>query len=250
MNNGYIALIDSGIGGISLLLELIKLLPNERFLYFGDNKNAPYGNKNKRQLLDLTLSNIDYIKRYNVKVLVVACNTLSANFLEEIRVYSNLPTFGVFPPVEKAITMGGKTLLLATNLTSEKYRSYRNIEVVGLNDLANKIESNIFSIDNLTICDMFRQSGLIDKKSYYDTIILGCTHYFFVKNKIFDHFRPRKILMGETFASLRVKKYLESQKSLGKHYINSVLFIGENAIINERFYNLCGQKDINFYKKN
>ena len=49
MNNGYIALIDSGIGGISLLLELIKLLPNERFLYFGDNKNAPYGNKNKRQ---------------------------------------------------------------------------------------------------------------------------------------------------------------------------------------------------------
>ena len=250
MNDGYIALIDSGIGGVSLLLELIKILPNERFLYFGDNKNAPYGNKNKRQLLDLTLSNVDYIKRYNVKVLVVACNTLSANFLNEIKAYSNLPTFGVFPPVEKAVLMGGRTLLLATNLTSEKYKFYKNIDVVGLNDLASKIESNIFSLDNLNIYDVLEQSKFIDKKFYYNTVILGCTHYFFVKNKIFDHFRPRNILRGETFASLQIKSFLKSQKSLVKHYTNSVLFIGENAKTNKQFYDLCGQKCLNFYKKN
>ena len=64
MNDGYIAILDSGIGGVSVLLELIKLLPNERYLYFGDNHNAPYGNKSLSQLLRITEKNIDYIKQY------------------------------------------------------------------------------------------------------------------------------------------------------------------------------------------
>ena len=76
MNDGYIAILDSGIGGISVLLELIKLLPNERYLYFGDNHNAPYGNKSLSQLLRITEKNIDYIKQYKIKALIFACNTL------------------------------------------------------------------------------------------------------------------------------------------------------------------------------
>ena len=79
MNNQYIAVIDSGIGGISVLRELIKSFPCEKFLYFGDNKNTPYGNKSKRDLLNLAIHNINILKSYPIKAIVLACNTLSVN---------------------------------------------------------------------------------------------------------------------------------------------------------------------------
>ena len=82
MNNDYIAVLDSGIGGISVLNELLKLMPNQNFIYFGDNKNAPYGSKNLKTLLELTKSNLDYLtSSFNLKGLVLGCNTLSVNFL-------------------------------------------------------------------------------------------------------------------------------------------------------------------------
>ena len=85
MHNGFIALLDSGIGGISVLKELVNRFPNESFLYFGDNLNAPYGNRNKYDMLSLVMKNIDEIKRYPLKAIVLACNTLSVNLIAEIK---------------------------------------------------------------------------------------------------------------------------------------------------------------------
>ena len=90
MNNRFIAVLDSGVGGLSVLSVLEKKFPNERFLYFGDNGNAPYGNRSKQNLLSITLKNIDYIKSYDVKAIVVACNTLSVNIIYNIKEYSGL----------------------------------------------------------------------------------------------------------------------------------------------------------------
>ena len=101
MNNQSIAVIDSGFGGISVLHKLVEKFPNEHFIYFGDNDNAPYGNLSKTNLLRLVIKSIDFVKGYNVKGIVLACNTLSVNLFMEIKEYSGLPTFCTFPPVEK-----------------------------------------------------------------------------------------------------------------------------------------------------
>ena len=106
MTDSFVAVLDSGIGGISLLKSLARALPEKRFLYFGDNSNAPYGNKTKEELFKLTAQNIDYIKQYNIDALVLGCNTLSVNLIDEIKNYSKLPVFGVFPPIERAKEFG------------------------------------------------------------------------------------------------------------------------------------------------
>ncbi len=245
MNDGYIALIDSGVGGISLLIELLKELPNEKYLYYGDNHNAPYGSKNISLLREITFRNIDYIKRYKVKLLVVACNTLSVNLLKEIEDYSGIKTFGVFPPVEKAILQGGKKLLLATERTAENYKGIKGLATVGLKTLAGDIEDNMFNLDCLSLQEKFNQisQNFVNEKFYYDTVILGCTHYFFVKNQIFDHLRPRKIIFGESFTAKKIKNYLKNSKSSVKIKQNQIIFIGENAKLNQKFYNFYTQKN-------
>ena len=136
MRNDFIAVIDSGIGGISVLNTLTKNLEGERFLYFGDNDNAPYGNKSKRELLSLTMRNIDYVKSFGVKAIVLACNTLSVNLIDEVKNYSGVAVFGIFPPIESLVMSGGETLLLATVRTAERYVGIKGVHSVGLPTLA------------------------------------------------------------------------------------------------------------------
>lgn len=242
MNNGYIAVLDSGIGGISLLKELEKIMPNERYLYFGDNLNAPYGSKNIKTLKTLTEKNIDLIKRYNVKVIALGCNTLSVNLLREIEDYSSVKTFGVFPPVEGAI-INGKTLLLATERTAEKYQAIPNLITIGLKHLAIDIETNAFCLDKICFSKHLYNKDLAPRDlRLCQTVILGCTHYNFIKNKIFDHLKPQKIISGEIFTARQVKFYLENQKSLVNYKRNEVLFVGESAKFNKLFYETSGQR--------
>ena len=241
MKREFIAVLDSGIGGISLLRELIKVMPNENYLYFGDNDNAPYGSKNIRTLKTITEKNIDLIKRYNVKVLALGCNTLSVNLLSDIENYSGIKTFGVFPPVESAI-LNGKTLLLATERTAERYKKIPNLLSVGLKDLAGDIERNAFSLNKVNFERHLNLVGL-DMKNIkdYKTVILGCTHYNFIKNKISAHLKPQKFLSGEFFTAKQVEKFLKTTKSLVKYKRYQVLFVGANYKQNRLFFEKSGQ---------
>jgi len=237
MNDGYIAILDSGIGGISVLLELIKLLPNERYLYFGDNHNAPYGNKSLSQLLRITEKNIDYIKQYKIKALIFACNTLSVTILDKIKEYAKVPVFGVFPPVETAVMNGGNVLLLSTCRTAEKFKNNAKFTALGLRDLANEIENNCFSLDEFDfLCGLTDLERKIIYKKPYETVVLGCTHYFFIKNKIFDHLKPQKILGGENFTAKKVFDFIKSQKTLVKNKGFEVFFVGKNQERNKKFF--------------
>ena len=131
MKNEFIAVIDSGIGGISVLSSLIKLMPNERYLYFSDSKNLPYGNKSVDCLWQITERNLEEILRYEIKALVVGCNTLSVNLLDKISSYSKVETFGVFPPVTKSLNYSKNSLLLWNRRACVKQlsRKYRKTQI-------------------------------------------------------------------------------------------------------------------------
>lgn len=243
MRKGYIAVLDSGIGGISLLYELEKFLPNEKFLYLGDNANAPYGNKTKEQLLALTKRNIDYLKTYKIKAIVLGCNTLSTNLEREIIDYSGLPVFGVYPPIDE-IKKGEKTLLLATKRTAEKYSENVDLTVVGLEGLAKEIEEKKFDLKSVNFSQILRKETgwkKVDRIGYFHTVILGCTHYNFIKNEILDHFRPQKVISGQYFTAQKVAGWLANNKSLENNRGFSVSFIGAHAKENYAFYVSGGQ---------
>ncbi len=242
MSDTFIAVLDSGIGGISVLRDIVNEFPNEKYLYLGDNKNAPYGNKSVDELWRLTKKNINIIKGYPVKCLVVGCNTLSVNLIDKIRKHVKVPTFGVFPPVKECLNTE-KTLLLSTVKTAKRFTSNENLHVVGLKDLVKDIEYNVFNLDRIDFDYNLQQveGSCVNKKGYYDTVILGCTHYCFIKNKIFDHFCPKKIISGNNFTVKEVKHFLKNCKSPVNKNDFSVNFIGESACFNQKFYNSSGQ---------
>lgn len=245
MNNGYIGVLDSGVGGISTLLELIKVMPNERYLYFGDNKNAPYGNRTERDLLSLTARNIFYLGTFGLKAIVLACNTLSVTVSENLRSIINVPTFGVFPPVEKAALSGERTLLLATPRTIENYHRtarYDNVYPVALPNLAATIENDAGNLENADVDGELTRAltldGLsaYDKAGAFDNVILGCTHYAFVENKIFNHFKPKILSNGNFYTAKLVRKKLKTLKSSVNNKGFELTFVGENARFNETFF--------------
>lgn len=234
MENMKIALLDSGIGGLSVLRELDKVLSNTTLIYLGDNQNAPYGNKSIPDLWSLTLNNLELIKEQKVDLLVLGCNTLSVNLIDRIEDYLSIKTIGTFPPVESSIVKGEKTLLLSTVATAKKFTSLNGLTICGLENLAGDIETNLFSLDKVNLREHFR--SLPSEKKHFDVVILGCTHYEFLKKQIFNHFQPKKISSGVELAVGQVLKCLKSVKSLEKKRQNEVLFIGKSKDINQKFY--------------
>lgn len=237
MCDDYIAVIDSGIGGLNVLFKLLEKYPNEKFLYYSDSKNAPYGNKNLEELYDIARINIDYVKKFGVKALVVGCNTLSSNLLKEISEYSRVPTFGVTPPIDYAIKHYNRILLLATVMTAKKYKGGNRFDVVGMRDLAEDIEKNCFNLDSVDFIDHLANRSVgscSNKKGWYDAIILGCTHYNFIKNLIFDHLKPQVIISSEDFLPIITYEDTKNKKSLGKTRRFEVLFVGDDAGRNKK----------------
>ena len=272
MNDGYIAVIDSGIGGLSVLYELIKEMPNEKFIYYGDNNNAPYGNRTKRDLLGLTTDIIVKLSRFKLKGVVLACNTLSTSILTDLNErFLNLKIFGVFPPVEILTLRKRKTLLLCTPNTSRLYKNSEYLTVLPMQGLASDIEKNAFNLDAvdfskhvISCCDALNSSlttfdttltttskNCLPKlqKGSFEVVVLGCTHYFFIKNKIFNHFQPQMIVRGETFTAKKVGRELKHIKSLVKTKGNNILYYGDCAITNKKIFDLLINNSVKNLKK-
>ena len=99
-----IGVIDSGIGGFSVARKVQKLLPNERVVFFGDTARTPYGSKSPETIKRFSFQIVDYLMEYDVKMIVIACNTISATCLQDLRErYPNVPIVGIIEPIAKKI---------------------------------------------------------------------------------------------------------------------------------------------------
>lgn len=190
-----IAVFDSGMGGISVLKEMVKLMPEEDFIYFGDSKNAPYGTKTMDQVRSLTFSNIEYLlERYHAKAIAVACNTATSAAVRPLRgMYPDLPIVGVEPAIKPAVESGPhpRVLVMATPYTiqGEKfsrlkaaYEASSTIYPLACPGLMEFVERGELYGEDLEyflhkIMDPYLEKGI-------DCIVLGCTHYPFVADTI------------------------------------------------------------------
>ena len=116
-----IGVFDSGVGGISVLRELVALMPNENFIFYGDSKNAPYGTKTLEEVRKLTLADAEYLRSRNVKALVVACNTATSAAIHILRekYQKEIPVIGIEPALKPAVSVkeNSRVLVMATPMT-------------------------------------------------------------------------------------------------------------------------------------
>ena len=177
-----IGLIDSGIGGLSLLKNLVSKYPNENYIYVADNLNMPYGNKSTKFLRSRILELIDYlVDTFNVKLVILACNTASVTSLEYVRKHSKVEVLGL--DISGLVMQDSK--IICTKLTA---KHYQNLNVYPFNNLATSIEQNIF--DRYTL-ERKIKNALSRGQINENNIILGCTHYELVKD-IFKQANPEK----------------------------------------------------------
>lgn len=193
MDNRPIGVFDSGLGGVSVLKTFVEMLPDESFVYYGDNKNAPYGEKTKQQIADLSADCCRFLQGNDVKAIVIACNTATAASIERLETEFETPILGMEPAVREAdkVDGDGKILVMATRGTLSLERYNERVKELGL--VGHTIEVPAGDIVLLV------EGGKAQTEEMRDTvykllsphsgekvkaIVLGCTHFVQVKNII------------------------------------------------------------------
>jgi len=191
MNDNPIGVFDSGIGGLTVLKEIIELLPKESTVYLGDTARVPYGTKSRETVIGYSLENSSFLVNKGVKLIVTACNTASAYAINELRAAFDVPVIGVIEPGARAALSAssqGKIGVIGTEGTIGTH-AYSKV-IKGIRSTAAVIEKP---------CPLFVplvEEGFIDEEATaliaekyleglkgreIDTLVLGCTHYPLLK---------------------------------------------------------------------
>lgn len=225
MDNRPIGIFDSGVGGLTVASRIMNQLPNEKIVYFGDTARVPYGSKSKETVTKFAKQDVRFLLSKNVKAVIIACNTVSSNSLEELKNTFSIPIFGVvIPGAEEAAktTKNCKIGVIATSATvrSDAYRK----EILKTNPNA-----EVFS----KACPLFvplAEEGWADEEitrltaekyisellqKGIDTIVMGCTHYPLLRNCIKKVVGSEITLVDPAYdTSIVVKQYLEQNSLL------------------------------------
>ena len=188
-DNRPVGVFDSGFGGASTLRNMLLELPFERFIYYGDNKNAPYGDRPEEEILFLSEAAADFLLHKGVKTLVVACNTATSASIKLLRQKLDVPVVSVEPAIKPACERpgDGKVLMLATAATTRlsRYRALKarmpdpdRVIDVGCSGVVERIERGV--TDETAFDDIFSEKLGPYEGMKIDGIVLGCTHYPFI----------------------------------------------------------------------
>ncbi len=201
-----IGFMDSGVGGISVLKEAVDIMPNEDFVYIGDSANAPYGTKDTMTIKELTYNVVKtLINEHHIKGLVVACNTATSAAVRDLRnLYPNFPLVGIEPAIKPAVlhNHGGEILVMATPMTiaQEKFKNllklYENQAViipVPCKGLMEFVEAGI--VEGPELDKYFKSTLSPYLNEITESIVLGCTHYPFLKKEIISYLQRDDITL-------------------------------------------------------
>lgn len=228
MNNNPIGILDSGIGGVTVLKEILKLLPNENYIYYSDSINNPYGEKTKEEVTSCVEKIINLFIKNNCKAVVFACNTATALAIDNIREkYPELIIIGI-EPAYKMVHDNAKdknTLVMATPATIESerflklYHNYDNGKTILLpcDGLANLIESGKTKQINEYL-------NVNLPKEKVEVVVLGCTHYPLIKDEIRSILGDVIFYDGGNGVARQLKKLLEENNLISNNSKGSISF--------------------------
>ncbi len=194
MKKKVIAIFDSGVGGLTVLKEASRQLPSESFLYFADKENVPYGPKSRQEILDLTLQAVEQmLKSYQLKALVIACNTATSAAVAHLRQTYDFPIIGMEPAIKPALNSlkDRKVLVLATAFTLKENKFHTLVERLGAKDQVEAVatgelvrfaEEAVFDRSSIEGYLINRLAG-IDLHGF-GLVVLGCTHFVYYRDTI------------------------------------------------------------------
>ena len=224
-----IGFFDSGIGGLTVLNEALKILPNENYIYYADSDHVPYGNKSKEEIKKYVFDAVSFLSKKKIKSLVIACNTATSVTIDDLRKSFSFPIIGMEPAVKPAISISNnkRVLVFATELTLKepKFNNLVNqvdkgqqVDFIPLQGLVTLAEN--FEFDHLVIQNYLREKLENVDLQKYGTIVLGCTHFPYFKKEI-SEFIPRQIQIidGNKGTVAHLKNKLEGGEGNGNGQI-------------------------------
>ena len=240
-----IGFFDSGIGGITVLHDAVKMLPKEDYIYYADTLNVPYGPKPKDEVKKYVFNAIEFIYQQGVKAIVIACNTATSIAIEELRAKYSIPIIGmepaVKPAVEKNKNADKRILVTATAMTLKEEKLQNlitkldNEHIVDLLPLPGLVEfAERFEFDEKTVLPYLQEQLFKYDLRNYETVVLGCTHFSFYKD-IFRKLLPSyvNIIDGNIGTVKNLKRILEEMNSLNEGSGN-ITFYNSGTKIEEK----------------
>ena len=194
LKNAPIGFFDSGLGGLSVLRKALEMMPNENYIYYGDSKHAPYGEKTPQEIRSLSFNAIEFLIKKGAKAIVIACNTATSAAAHDLReYYKDIPIIGIEPALKPAIKLHetGSVIVMATKATltqekfknlMDKYGEHREVIPLPCPGLVEFIEAG--NLEGEEVKNFLREklNPYMDRE--ISSIVLGCTHYPFVKDVI------------------------------------------------------------------
>lgn len=251
--NKKIGIFDSGIGGVTVLKEILKLLPNEDYLFYSDSKNNPYGDKTEEEIKKICDNIIETLIKKECKVIVIACNTATAIAVDYLRKkYDNRIIVAIEPAYKMVydFSYDSPTLILATKGTIEskkfkdlveKYNNHKTkiIKCVGLADIieeGNKEKINKYLKDNLE-----------KYKGKFENVVLGCTHYPLIQDEIKRVLgKSIKCYNGAPYLAIHLKEVLEENNLVNEKKTKGIVefYNSENSKEKEeRFFEILNREE-------
>lgn len=215
-----IGIFDSGVGGISIYKALKEGIENTQFLYYADQKHFPYGEKSERQIQQFSEEITAFLIEKGVDIIVIACNSATISAIKWLREKFQIPFIGTVPAVKPAaqITKSGKIAVLLTHAASNGFAYQELVSqwtegvqvfTVQIPKVVHLVENNLMEIpDSKTY--LYKQLDDLEKLGI-DTIVLGCTHFIFLRSIIEEHYLKRFNLIDPSLGVMnQAKKVYES----------------------------------------
>ena len=223
-----IAVFDSGLGGMTVLHDLIKRMPDEDYIYYADTAHVPYGTKPKEEVRKYIFEAMDFIVQQGVKAIVIACNTATSVAVQGLREkYKDLPIIGMEPAVKPALEKksqpGRRVFVTATALTLREEKLHNLIakldgeNIVDLLPLPGLVElAEKFSFDEKAVRPYLEEVFGPYHLSDYDAIVLGCTHFPFFKDTFRKILPPEMAIIDGNIGTIKnLQHQLKERNALG-----------------------------------
>jgi glutamate racemase len=224
MNKHPIGILDSGVGGLTVLSAIVKELPHESIIYIGDSQNTPYGKKTEEEIYHLSKRLIEFLLKKEVKLIVIACNTITVSCLERLRTdYPDIPIVGTVPVIKTAaaVSKNKRISILSTTRTAQSdyqkhlIEEFANDCVVfnnGTDALVPLIEQG--KVESEEMADALKKVLSQFSNEDIDVLALGCTHFPFLEKQMQEFLGPSVQLLDSGGAIARqVKRVLEHNDS-------------------------------------
>ncbi|MGF9963478.1 glutamate racemase [Bacillus rhizoplanae] len=240
-----IGFLDSGIGGITVLHQALKFLPNEDYIFYADTLHVPYGEKPKEEVKQYIFDAVDFIANQDVKALVIACNTATSIAVEDLRKKYDFPILGIEPAVKPAVQNSEekrkKVLVLATKLTLKEEKFQNLVKSIDNHDIVESLPlpglvqfAEEFEFSEEKVLSYLRQQLSIFDLKQFGTVVLGCTHFPYFKSSLQKLLSEDvDIIDGSVGTAKNLKRILEENNQMNNGTGNISFFKSGDKVEDE-----------------